>query len=87
MFRLLLIDLFSFRCPSDFINFLLPIRFRNDRQIRPFFGVIETPGSGNVVRIVNTAPVEFPMFASVKPYHMEPIDAWSSDGIQIDKDW
>jgi hypothetical protein len=34
---------------------------------RPFFCVITTPGSGNVVRVVNTAPIEFPMTASVVP--------------------
>jgi hypothetical protein len=35
---------------------------------RPFFCVLETPGSGNVVRVVNTAPVEFPMTAGVVPH-------------------
>merc|ERR1711998_542938 len=34
---------------------------------RPFFCILETPGSGNVVRIVNT-PVEFPMTAGVVPH-------------------
>jgi hypothetical protein len=29
---------------------------------------LETPGSGNVVRIVNTSPVEFPMSAAVVPH-------------------
>ena len=34
---------------------------------RPFFCTLATPGSGHVVRVVNTAPVEFPMTATVVP--------------------
>lgn len=42
--------------------------YTEDGMERPFYMVIETPGSGNVVRVLNTAPVEFPMSALVTPY-------------------
>merc|ERR1719359_2460857 len=42
--------------------------YTEDGYDRPFFCLLETPGPGNVVRIINTAPVEFPMTASVVPH-------------------
>ena len=32
---------------------------------RPFFATFATPWSGNVVRILNTGPMEYPLTASV----------------------
>jgi len=42
--------------------------YTEDGADRPFLAFLATPGSGNVVRIVNTAPVEFPMTCSVVPH-------------------
>jgi len=39
--------------------------YTEDGLLRPFYCILETPGSGNVVQVVNTAPVEFPMIAGV----------------------
>jgi hypothetical protein len=45
--------------------------YAEDGMDRPLFAIIETPGTGNVVRIVNTATVEFPLSARVGPASVE----------------
>jgi len=42
--------------------------YAEDGQKRPLYVIMESPGSGNVVRIVNTATVEYPLVAHVEPY-------------------
>merc|ERR1712187_75453 len=42
--------------------------YTDDGADRPFYTVLQTPGSGNVVRIVNTATVEFPMTAAISAF-------------------
>merc|ERR1712129_327241 len=58
--------------------------FTEAGNVRPFFCVLETPGSGNVVRVVTTAPVEFPMTASVVPHSIN--DAMGSGDVVIGGD-
>lgn len=61
--------------------------YTEDGMDRPFFAIIQTPGSGNVVRVVNSAPVEFPMTASVVAYEMGNGDGWDRDGVQLGREW
>ena len=41
--------------------------YAEDGDIRPFFCSLLTPGSGHVVRVVNTGPIEYPLFVSLEP--------------------
>ena len=55
-----------------------------DGMDRPFYAIIKTPGSGNVVRIVNTSTMEFPLTAAIDAYEVGNFDA--NDGIVIGGD-
>jgi hypothetical protein len=57
-----------------------------DGVTRPFLAIIQTPGSGNVIRIVNTGPLEFPMQASVEEFEYTNTDAYYNDGVQMGHD-
>jgi hypothetical protein len=50
---------------------------------RPFTVLVQTPGGGNLVRVVNTAPLEFPMYANVAPYEISSAKLYASDGLQM----
>jgi hypothetical protein len=61
--------------------------YTEDGLDRPFFMIIETPGSGNVVRVVNTATVEFPLTAWIEAHRvgttfspLEPVIGGDDDG-------
>jgi len=42
--------------------------YSDNGTLRPFYAIVDTPGTGNVVKIVNTGTIEFPLSAFVEPY-------------------
>jgi len=55
--------------------------YTEDGLERPMFAVVESPGSGNVVRIQNTSPLEFPLNCRVEPFE---VDTAPDSGVIID---
>ena len=45
--------------------------YSEDGSAHPFFFILETPGSGSVLRIVNTSTLEYPLNVHVEPFLME----------------
>jgi hypothetical protein len=48
--------------------------YSEDGQLRPFYSIVQTPNMGNVIRIVNTATIEFPITAIVEGWDVEEVD-------------
>lgn len=42
--------------------------YAEDGALRPIFIIMDSPGQGNQIRIVNTATIEYPLTAYVEPY-------------------
>lgn len=61
--------------------------YTEDGTTRPFYTIIQTPGSGNVVRVVNTAPVEFPLTSWVVPYLVDTEATGADVVLGGDRDW
>jgi len=54
--------------------------YTDDGLDRPFYMIIDTPGHENVVRVANTATIEFPLDASVEAYSVGENDYGYFDG-------
>ena len=57
----------------------------DDGRKRTFSVVIQTPGHGNVVRIANTSPIEFPLTSYVTPYIIDEFEDDHSESGDIMK--
>lgn len=60
--------------------------YTEDGLERPFDCILQSRGNGNVIRIVNTATIEYPIYAAVEPYEIndntaggggEPLMRWN----------
>ena len=47
-----------------------PFHVDSGRYKNPFYCVIQTPGTGNAIRVINQNTVEFPFDAWVVPYEV-----------------
>ena len=45
-----------------------------DGRLRPFYAIVDTPGAGNVIRIINTSCIEFPLYANIELYSEKVFD-------------
>jgi hypothetical protein len=53
--------------------------YTEDGMDRPFFAILEMPGTESVIRIINEAPVEYPLKAHVEPYRYDHEEASYAD--------
>lgn len=50
--------------------------YTSDGLKRPFYAILESPGSGNVVRVLNTGHLEYPMKALLEPFRVNENNMW-----------
>ena len=55
--------------------------YAEDGNARPLYVIFDSPGTGNVVRIKNTATVEYPLYACIEPYIIDESFTEDSTGI------
>jgi hypothetical protein len=56
--------------------------YSEDGDARPLYAIFDSPGTGNMIRIVNTATVEYPLEAFVEPYIVDDAFVDDSSGMQ-----